>query len=191
MIYSYVPSQVKCSVFGIEIENFSETNIVDIERENSVTTFTKAMDGSHTAFIDKYGSYKVSFHVNQTSESNTWLHLLFKLYQKVGVELKIPISVEEKMDSGGTRFTAFDCFFDTEPPTNFASDVGVKVWTFVCHNGTYTQEGTVETNDMVETLSSIIRLIELSDSFGINLNNFSDKLSSVVSNTTDKLKNFI
>ena len=44
---------------------------------------------------------------------------------------------------------------------------------------------------MVETLSSIIRLIELSDSFGINLDNFSDKLSSVVSNTTDKLKNFI
>jgi len=78
---SYVPSQVRCKIFGIPIEGFSESNIVDIERENDVTTFRKAMDGSRTAFKDKYGSYRLTFHVNQTSEANTWLHLLFKLYK--------------------------------------------------------------------------------------------------------------
>ena len=49
---SYVPSQVRCKIFGIPIEGFSESNIVDIERENDVTTFRKAMDGSRTAFKD-------------------------------------------------------------------------------------------------------------------------------------------
>ena len=107
---SYVPSQVRCKIFGIPIEGFSESNIVDIERDNDVTTFRKAMDGSRTAFKDKYGSYRLTFHVNQTSEANTWLHLLFKLYQKTNVEFKMPIEVEERMSEGGTKFFALDCF---------------------------------------------------------------------------------
>lgn len=191
MLSSYVPSQIKCRVFGIEIENFSETDIVDIERIDPATTFTKAMDGSHTAYVDKYGSYRVTFHVNQTSESNTWLHLLFKLYQKVGMNLKIPLEIEERVEFGGTRFTAFDCFFETEPTTNFKSDVGTKMWTFVCHNGTYTQQGTVESGELVETISSIIRLLEMTQSFGIGLDGMMDKLSDVITTSTEKLKNFL
>ena len=60
---SYVPSQVRCKIFGIPIEGFSESNIVDIERENDVTTFRKAMDGSRTAFKDKYGKLTCNYHI--------------------------------------------------------------------------------------------------------------------------------
>lgn len=189
MIYSYVPSLVKCRLFGIELEGLSKDSIVTIERVDNVTTFRKAMDGSNTAFVDKYGSYRVTFHINQTSSSNEWLHLLFKLYQKVGVNLKIPLEVEEKVSQGGTKFTAFDCFFENEATTEFGSDAVDKSWVFVCHNGTYTQKGTVDAGAIVDAMQSIIRLIELSSSAGIDLSSLSGKLESGLDFMNNKLKN--
>lgn len=186
---SYVPSQVRCKIFGIPIEGFSESNIVDIERENDVTTFRKAMDGSRTAFKDKYGSYRLTFHVNQTSEANTWLHLLFKLYQKTNAEFKMPIEVEERMNEGGTRFFALDCFFENEASTNFASDVGVKTWTFICHNGRYTQQGTYESNELYSKIQSLVKVVELADMVGIDLSSIESKGVEVFSSTMDRLKN--
>lgn len=186
---SYVPSQVRCKIFGIPIEGFSESNIVDIERENDVTTFRKAMDGSRTAFKDKYGSYRLTFHVNQTSEANTWLHLLFKLYQKTNVEFKMPIEVEEKMQEGGTRFFALDCFFENEADTNFASDVGVKTWSFICHGGTYTQQGTYENNELYDKIQALVKVVDLAETFGIDLSLIENKGAEVFSNTMNKLKN--
>lgn len=186
---SYVPSQVRCKIFGIPIEGFSESNIVDIERENDVTTFRKAMDGSRTAFKDRYGSYRITFHVNQTSEANTWLHMLFKLYQKTGVEFKMPVEVEEKMNEGGTRFFAVDSFFENEANTSFASEVGTKTWVFICHNGTYTQQGTYESSELYDKIQSLVRVIELAETFGIDLSAIESKGAEVFSDTMDKLKN--
>ena len=191
MLYSYVPSQVKCRVFGIELEGLSETNIASIERDTDATTFRKATDGSHTAFLDRFGSYKVTFHVNQVSESNSWLHMIFKLYQKAGVELKIPIEIEEVLETGGTRFTAFDCFFVTEPTTDFTNESDVKQWVFMCHNGVYTQRGTYESNELYEKLQTIIRMLELSQAVGLDLSSFTDKIADSVETVSEKLKSFI
>ena len=60
MLYSYVPSLVKCRIFGVELEGLSQENFVTIERMNDVTTFRKSQDGKHTAFVDRYGSYRVT-----------------------------------------------------------------------------------------------------------------------------------
>jgi hypothetical protein len=188
MIYTYVPSSVKCRMFGVEIGGLSKDTFVTIERVNDVTTMRKAQDGQHTAFIDKFGDYRVTFYIDQTHESNEWLHMIFKLYQKAGANLKIPLEVEEKTSQGGTKFTAFDVFFENEASSEFGSDTTDKQWSFICNNGVYTQKGTVETNELVTALQSVVRLIELSSQFGINLDNFTDKISQVVDNTEQRLR---
>lgn len=189
MLYSYVPSLVKCRIFGVELEGLSQENFVTIERMNDVTTFRKSQDGKHTAFVDRYGSYRVTLSLSQVSASNEWIHMLFKLYQKAGVNLKIPLEVEEKISEGGTKFTAFDCFFENEAPTTFSSESGDKQWIFVCHNGTYTQKGTVNTNEALEAMQSIVRLIELAGSFGVDLSNFSETITTGFNVAQEKLKN--
>ena len=78
LLHSYVPSATRVKLFGINVEGFGTTNLFEIERDAPATTFRKAMDGSHTAFIDKYGSYRINVYVMQSSEANTWLHLIFK-----------------------------------------------------------------------------------------------------------------
>ena len=188
---TYVPSSVKVSLFGIGISGFSNSNVVDIERIDNATTFRKAMDGSQTAFMDKYGSYRVTIHLNQTSESNTWLHLLFKLYQRVGVEFKMPLMIEEKIPNGGTTFTSLDTFFETEPNTSFNSGFETKPWVFVCNNASYVQQGTQTSNDLIEAIQLIIRAIELSQNFGIDLSDIQDSLVSSIESSMDALKNFI
>lgn len=189
MIYTYVPSAVKFRLYGVELSGLSKDTFITIERINDVTTFRKAMDGSHTAFVDKFGSYRVTVNFDQTSESNEMLHLLFKLYQKVGVNLKIPLEVEEKVSRGGTKFTAFDCFFENEASSEFGSDTTSKSWIFVCHNGTYTHKGTVDSGNIIEGLQSIVRLIELGQSVGIDLTSIQDVLGNGVSTLSNKLKN--
>lgn len=189
MIYSYVPSLVKCRIFGVELEGLSKESFVTIERINDVTTFRKAMDGSHTAFTDKFGDYRVTFNINQVSESNEFLHILFKLYQKVGINLKIPLEVEEKIDKGGTKFTAFDCFFENEASSEFTNDAVPKTWIFVCHNGAYTQRGTTDVGSIVTALQSVVRLVELSSAVGIDLSSIQDKIGDGVVMMSEKLKN--
>lgn len=188
---TYIPSSVKVSLFGIPVSGFSNSNIVSIERIDNATTFRKAMDGSQTAFMDKYGSYRVTIHLNQTSESNTWLHLLFKLYLRVGVEFKMPLMIEEKIPNGGSTFTSLDTFFETEPNTIFNSSLETKPWVFICNNASYVQQGTQTSNELIEAIQLIIRAIELSQNFGFDLSDMQDSLVNSIETSMDALKNFI
>ena len=74
MLYSYVPSLVKCYIFGVELKGLSKENIVTIERLSEVNTFRKAQDGSAVAFVDNTASYRVTINLEQVSESNDYLH---------------------------------------------------------------------------------------------------------------------
>ena len=49
-LYSYVPSQVKVSVFGIDLVGLAKDSFISIERIDNLVSFRKAQDGSHTAF---------------------------------------------------------------------------------------------------------------------------------------------
>ena len=53
-LYSYVPSKVEVKIFGIELVGLAKDSFISIERIDNSLTFRKAMDGSHTAFVDEY-----------------------------------------------------------------------------------------------------------------------------------------
>ena len=59
-LYSYVPSQVKVSVFGIDLVGLAKDSFISIERIDNLVSFRKAQDGSHTGFVDSYGSWNRS-----------------------------------------------------------------------------------------------------------------------------------
>lgn len=189
MLYSYVPSSIKCKVFGVELVGLSKDSIVTIERVNEVNTFRKAQDGSHTAFTDSYGSYRVTFNIEQVSESNDFLHTIFKLHRRSGTNLVIPLDIEERAANGGTRFTSFDTFFETEPMSEFTSESGSRQWTFICNNASYSLSGTADTGFITESLRATIRLIELSESTGIDLSNIEDMIDRGINETQARLKN--
>lgn len=187
-LYTYAPYLVEVSIFGIKLKGLSPSTMAEIVRDKPSATYRKAQDGTMTVFRDRYATHKVSVHIDQTSESNTILHLIYKLYQTTGVEFKIPIIVSEKTEMGGTQFTAFDCFFESEPDTTFADTSGDKVWTFICHNGSYSQAGTYEESDLFESIQTIITVIETASAFGLNLGVLQDKLTTSFNNTMSKAK---
>lgn len=188
-LLTYVPHAVKVKIFGVAVEGYTQDNIFDIERDSAATTFRKAQDGSHTAFLDKYGSYRVVIYVAQSSESNTWLHLLFKFYQKLGLEFKMPIEIED--GSGGLKFTSVDTFFELEPRIGRGREAGTVEWTFICHNASYSIEGNGESSQLQETLSGIVRLIELSGLVGIDFGEFTNKIADAATTAMDRLKNLV
>lgn len=169
MLYTYVPSLVKCYIFGVELKGLSKEEIVTIERVSEVNTFRKAQDGSAMAIVDNTASYRVTINLEQVSAYNDYLHTIFKLHQRVGVNLKIPLSINEDISSGGTQFTAFDCFFEVEPVTTFSSESVSRKWVFICNNASYTLGGTVDSSYITSALRSTIRMIELADSAGLDL----------------------
>ena len=189
LLHSYVPSATRVKLFGINVEGFGTTNLFEIERDAPATTFRKAMDGSHTAFVDKYGSYRINVYVMQSSEANTWLHLIFKAYQKFGADLKIPLEIEDK--SGKLHFTSMDCFFETEPTVTRGSELGEVVWTFVCHNGAYNIAGNSSVDDLYDKLASIIRLIEIGGLIGIDFSDFTDKIMESADTAMTRLRTLV
>lgn len=174
-VLSYAPSLVRVKLFGINIDGFSPDGVVDIDRVEGATTFEKAMDGSRTAYVDRYGTYRVSIHLLQTSPSNTWIHQLYKLYQKMGVEFKMPIDVENKGNSADRPdFTAVDVFFEEEPSTRYTNGVETTTWTFICHDGKYNRFGSIETYEIAEKLQYLFQALDLAESFGLGLQEMSD-----------------
>ena len=188
MLYSYVPSAVKCRVFGVELVGLSKDTIVTIERLESINTFRKAQDGSQTAFVDSYGSYRVTFNIEQVSQSNDFLHTVMKLHERSGSNLKIPISVSEEISYGGTQFQATECFFETEPSTEFLSESTARQWSFICHGASFQVRGTNKTSWLSASLSATIRLIELSELAGIDLTNVETMIEDGINQAEQKLK---
>lgn len=188
MLYSYVPSAIKCKVFGVELKGLSKDSIVTIERINEVNTFRKAQDGSHTAFTDAFGDYRVTFNIEQVSEANDFLHTIFKLHRRSGFNLVIPLEVTESVKNGGTNFASFDTFFETEPSSEFTSASGARQWTFICNNASYQLKGTSDSSFITNSLRATIRLIELSESAGIDLTQIEDMIDRGINETQARLK---
>lgn len=189
MLYSYVPSLVKCKIFGVELVGLSKESIVSIERISEVSTFRKAQDGSYTAFNDSNGSYRVTFHIEQVSPSNDFLHTIFKLHQRSGLNIKIPLHVEEMSKGGGTSFTSFEVFFETEPRRDFSNETTSVEWSFICNNASYFVRGTDSRGFLTEALRSTIRLIEFAETLGIDISNIEDMIDVGIEEADKRLKN--
>lgn len=191
MTRSYVPSKVKVRLFGFTLKGLSKDTFVTIERVEDATRFRKAQDGQHIALVDKYGSYRVTLSFDQTSPSNEVLHLVYKLYQKAGVNLKIPLEIEEQVADGGTTFTSFETFFEGEATTEFGSDTAPKQWVLMCHNASYIQKGTVGNASILNVLQGIVQAIELAGAFGVDLTSIQDQLGEGFITLNNKLKDLI
>lgn len=190
MLYSYVPSLVKCSVFGVELKGLSKDTIVTIERIDGATTFRKAQDGSQTAFYDTNGSYRVTLNIEQVSESNEFLHIVYKLHRKSGLNVKIPLSITEKTGSNGTTFTSYDTFFELEPNAEFGSESGSRQWVFVCNNASYALRGTTgDAGFITAGLRATIRLIEMAQVLGVDMSNVENLIDKGINEAQQRLKN--
>lgn len=190
---TYIPSEISCTIFGIAIEEFSSESVVDIERLEAATTFRKAQDGSGTAFLDRYGTYRVTIHLEQTSESNTILHLIFKIYAMTGINLAMPLMITDR--AGSTTFISVDTFFENESPSNFGAESGTSTWTFICHNAAYTKGGNGESNAMYAKLQSIVGFVStvqaVTNGLDLDLTALKDKLTTGLSNAIEEVKNII
>lgn len=183
---SYVPSAVEVSLFGVTIDDFSPESIVRIEREEPSYSFERAQDGSATASLDKYAPYRVTLTLQQTGGSNTWIHLIYKLFEKHGVEFKMPLYIKDK--SGDTSFFATDVFFETVPPRDFTNEISVVEWSFICFAPSFTHGGNVEPNQILETLNLLDKALTLANMSGVNLSGFKDKIKGFATDATTKLK---
>lgn len=180
-LYTYAPSKVKVTLFGLPLEGFSKDNIVSIERLDGSVTFRKAMDGSRTGFTDRYGSYRVTISLMQSSPSNTWIHQIYKVFQKLGAEFKIPLSVSDGSNhSDLDTFSGTDVFFEDEPSTNYTNGSETTTWTFVCHDGRYSRVGAIESYDIAEKLKYLFTALDFADSLGFNLEELGDITSSML-----------
>lgn len=195
-LYSYVPSQVKVSVFGIDLVGLAKDSFVNIERIDNLISFRKAQDGTHTGFVDKYGSYRVTITLSQVSESNEFLHLIQKLYKVLGTNIRMPISIRETaslaVGNHGTTFSASDCFFETEPSSEFGSEATNRTWTFICHDGSYEIRGTSEASFVAESLSTIMSLIGyvgVAESMGFSVPRIMNMVQSGIDAAESRLKN--
>ncbi len=191
MLYTYRPSSVKCYLFGIELKGLSKETLLSIERVNESVTMRKAQDGSHTAFTDSVGSYRVTFHIDQTSSSNEFLHIVYRLHQRLGLNLKIPLRISENTGSGGTQFNSFETFFETEPNAEFMSDTVARQWTFICNNANYNLRGTGDRGFITKALQGLVQLIGISEAAGIDMTNIEDLIDIGIQKAEEELKNLI
>ena len=188
MLYSYAPSLVKVRLFGIELEGLSKESFVTIERTDPANTFRKALDGNRTVFIDRHATYRVTVNVSQVSETNEFLHTIYKLYLKTGANFKMLLEVEERNKWGGTSFQATDVYFETEPSSDFSSEAMDRSWTFICHGGGYNLKGTADAGFITDALRSSLWMIDMATAFGLDLSNVLELVEKGARESEQRLK---
>lgn len=183
---SYVPSAVEASLFGITIDEFAKESMILIKKEDVTVKLQRAIDGTATARFDKYVPYRVTFSLQSTASANSWLHLIYKLYETYGADFKMPLSIKDK--SGDTSFFCTDVFFESVPDTNLTRNVETSEWVFLCVNPSFTKGGNVDPSEIIETLQALDTALRVANMFGINLNNFASKIESYSTDAMNKIK---
>lgn len=170
---TYIPSEVSFTIFGVPVDGWDS---ITLSRTEPLFTYKKAIDGSVNAYLNKYGTYEINFSLAQSSYSNTWLHLVLKLFNKYGLPFVMPILLKD--GSGGTNFFATECFFDVEPNTEFSQELTNSEWKIVCHNGSYIKAGNMQDEDLADSINAIMQLIEAASVIGIDLGSFENSLQA-------------
>ena len=186
MIGSYVPSAISVSLFGVDVEGFAEDEAVLIEKEKETVSLTVAQDGTATANLDKTSAYRVTVSLASTSPTNTWFHLIYKLYERYGIEFRMPLYMVDK--NGDTTFFATEVFFENIPSVNKGKTLATHQWVFLCINPSYTIGSGVNPDQLIKTLHMLDSALRVADTFGIDLTSFKDSVQDFAGSAVKTLK---
>ena len=186
---TYQASNVVVSVFGITLKGFSTDDFLTIERQDPATKTRKAIDGSGTAFIDQHGSFKVTIRLDQSSESNSILDLIYRVYMKSGSNLRMPLIITDK--NGGSSFISLDTLFEGDPSSAFGVKPHQFEWVFQCESPTNKITGYNDDSDIVTSLQSVVDFVDMAETLGIDMTSINDKISSSVTSLTNKVESLL
>ena len=177
-MWTYVPSDVDANILGITIEGWADGEFINISPESPSFTFKRAMDGTTQATLNKFQTYSVKFTLHQSSPSNTWLHLVYKLFRRYGLAFAMPLLIRDK--SGSTTFFATDVWIEKEPDSSFGTSLGTSTWEFRCNNASYTKGGNGDNSLVVEIISAVTAAITIAGNLGVDLGEFQGILEQTV-----------
>ena len=187
-IYTYVPDDVTVSLFGIPLKGFSKDDSIVIERQTPSSDTDRAFDGSGTTYIDQFGFFKVTVKLDQTSESNSFLNIIFRLFRKCGGNLRMPLIVHDK--NSGTTFTSLDTFFDGEPQATWGDKNTPYSWTFQCENPSYSISG-YDDGAILKSLEMVLNMLDMADKVGFDLTAITDKIKASATTMVGKLDSLL
>jgi hypothetical protein len=188
-LFTYQASQVRASIFGITIRGFVADSFITISSQSPSTSIKKAMDGSGTANIDPFGSYKVNLRLDSSSESNTLLDLIYKVYMKSGYNLRIPLIITDP--NGGNVFTSLDTLFDTHPDINYSTKSQPLDWSFRCENPIVSIGGYNDDTTLYSSLQRVVDFLDTAKAVGLDLTAIEDKLAESVDAMSQKIENIL
>ena len=175
---TYVPSEVKSNILGIDLDGFSSGTFISITPEKPTYTHRRSMDGSVETTLNRFQSYLVKFSLQQSSESNDWMNILHNLFKNYSIPFKMPVLIRDTM--GRSMFFATDCWFEKEPVLNYSDIVSNVEWEIRCNNGSLKHGGNGDTSNALEIISAITSALALAGNLGIDLGVFEDVLSETV-----------
>lgn len=178
------PRKLKLSVLGFSVKGFSAGSFVTITRDKETFNMRRSLKGRTLVERNKFGSYILTFRLQNTSEDNTWLHSLYKLQELYGVAFPVPVVYRDM--NGDTAFYAASGIIQ-EPRTSQGNEVETIEWTIFCPNAINTVGGSEDNKAIVQILRVLTTLVSTAGLLGIDLSNIASQAQSVL----DKGKNFV
>ena len=177
-VQSYVPSEVSCSVLGLNLVGFDQDSFITITPQNDRVTYRSAPDGSVTAFLNRNQTYEVEIKLVRTSPSNAFLQLLMNLYLSYGSLFKMPVHIT----GGGieSRFFAQDAFIKVEPKSEHGSKLKVNTWLITCFNATYYELGGDKEDNFISQVAGAVGLAsEVMNILGVDPSSIVSKINEI------------
>jgi len=188
-MYTYSPSDVKASVLGFDVTGYAEGAFIKIAPDAKTFSFKRAMDGSTMAIQNKFQTYTVTFSLQQSSPTNTWFHLLYKLFKRHGVAFIMPVLIKDT--SGNTSFFATDCWFEGEPSSDFSNTLGTVEWVIKCNEGSYTRGGNGDTPIILAIIGAVQTALAVAGNLGVDLGDFEGALTSQIGDALEALNGLV
>lgn len=160
------PSELSLNIMGISVSGFSVGTFVTITRSEPLYFHKRSLKGKVQVRRNVSGYYTLKFTLDNTSSSNTWIHVICKLQQQYGVVFPLPVIFTDNM--GDSKFFCKTAVIE-EPETSHGTTLGQTEWELVCHDVQNVIGGNQQDSMLSEILSSISMAISLAGVIGLDL----------------------
>lgn len=128
MVATYSPKRVILTIYGKQIQGFSDNDMVTVVKDEDSFAKYIAVDGEVSRSHNPSSSGKFTITLNQTSPANQLLStlLLADIADNTG-KLVFGVSLRD-LNSSGTFYYGHDCWVSKMPDSGFNKAIGTREW---------------------------------------------------------------
>jgi len=171
------PTKLTLNILGCKVEGFSRGSFVTINKESPTFQMKTSIKGTKLANRNKCSDYVLTFRMENTAASNTWLHAICKLQEMYGAVFPVPVIYKD--ENGETNFYCMSGLIE-EPRVDQGNEVTPTEWRVICPKTMNTIGGSSKDATISKILQTVATFLSIADFAGLDTSGLRRQAENII-----------